>query len=63
MVCQILSNSKRYLLLEICKLDTDLERDFLNATEPFNSIHPDSVDLIKLLASIVKSSKKSIENG
>lgn len=30
--------------------------------DSFNSIHPDSVEIIKLLASIVKSSKKSIEN-
>ncbi len=28
----------------------------------FNSIHPESVELIKLLASIVKSSKGKIEN-
>jgi|TARA_B110000902_G_scaffold114935_1_gene135080 four helix bundle protein len=31
--------------------------------DSFNSIHPDSVELIKLLSSIVKSSKKSLENG
>jgi len=29
--------------------------------QSFNSIHPDSVELIKLLVSIVKSSKKSID--
>ena len=32
------------------------------SVDSFNSIYPDSVELIKLLASIVKSSKKSMEN-
>ena len=32
------------------------------SVDSFNSIHHDSVELIKLLASIVKSSKKSIES-
>ncbi|MEE9432170.1 MAG: four helix bundle protein [Melioribacteraceae bacterium] len=31
------------------------------SVENFNSIHTDSVEIIKLLASIVKSSRKSIE--
>ena len=30
--------------------------------DSFNSIHPDSVELIKLLASIVKSSKMNLNN-
>ena len=38
------------------------DSEYINV-DSFNSIHPDSVELIKLLSSIVKSSKKSLENG
>ncbi|MBL4862026.1 MAG: four helix bundle protein [Crocinitomicaceae bacterium] len=37
------------------------DSEYISA-DSFNSIHPDSIELIKLLASIVKSSKKSMEN-
>jgi four helix bundle protein len=36
------------------------DSEYINA-DSFNSIHPDSVELIKLLASIVKSSKLNNE--
>ncbi len=37
------------------------DSDYIDESS-FNSIHPDSVELIKLLVSIVKTSKQTIDN-